>query len=333
VLAYLLAWPSPIDAIELPSRPPPSWSDNDRLSAAVAIASVGEGPEDVAVAEDGAIFTGLFDGRIVRVDGAGVATTCAQTGGRPLGLHFDRDGALWVADAYRGLLRVDAHGEVEVVIDRVDGEPMLFADELDLAGDGSVWLTDASQRFAIDRVVEDALEGRATGRLLRCDPVAGTAEVWADGLHFANGVALAADERSIFVSETFGYRVVRVWIDGPRARERDVVLEDLPGLPDNLARGDDGTLWVAFATRRSGLLDRLGPWPYLREVVARIPGPLRPLPPDHGFVLGFAEDGTIRADLQDPSGRWRGLTSAVPVGSELVLGSLHGTELGRLAIP
>lgn len=46
-------------------------------------------------------------------------------------------------------------------------------------------------------------------RLLRYDPVTKTNTVLMDRLHFANGVALAADESYILVAETFKFRIMR----------------------------------------------------------------------------------------------------------------------------
>lgn len=75
------------------------------------------GPE--AFAEyNGDLYTTLLMGDIVKINGKHV-TPVAKFGkpckglfeerlcGRPLGLHFDRNGALYVADAYYGVFKVD----------------------------------------------------------------------------------------------------------------------------------------------------------------------------------------------------------------------------------
>jgi sugar lactone lactonase YvrE len=65
------------------------------------------GPESVAIDRDGRVYTGLQNGRVVRMlaDGSGVEPF-AQTFGWPLGMKFDAGGNLIVADAFRGLLSV-----------------------------------------------------------------------------------------------------------------------------------------------------------------------------------------------------------------------------------
>ena len=125
---------------------------------------------------------------------SGSARRVADTGGRPLGLELLADGDLLVCDAVRGLLRVDpGSGAVEVLLDRVEGKPMRFCNNAAVAADGTIWFTDSSLHYG-DRAVEGRLRpGHPHGRLVRRDPD-GTVTVVLDGLAFANGVALAADE-------------------------------------------------------------------------------------------------------------------------------------------
>src|SRR5689334_1511769 len=81
----------------------------------IGVPSVGRA--DVLVGPDGEAYTGLEDGRILRITpDADRIDTVADTGGRPLGLEWLGDGTLLVCDARRGLLRVapDA-GAVEVL--------------------------------------------------------------------------------------------------------------------------------------------------------------------------------------------------------------------------
>lgn len=338
VLLYLLAWPVPIDPVAKQVPPTPAlagvYAPNERLRADATILVTPPGPEDVALGPDGWLYTGVADGRILRVHPELTGfENHADTGGRPLGLAFDRDGRLLVADAHRGLLAIDGAHTVTVLADTAGGLPIQMADELAIAPDGVVWLTDASQRWNVEDAQTDALENQATGRLLRHDPRTGGTEVVLDGLHYANGIAFGRDGDAAYVlfSETFAYRVGRYWIDGPRAGAVEIVADDLPGFVDNIALADDGTLWVALVSRRSALLDRTLPLPFVRKLIARIPRALVPVPPPYGFVVGIGLDGGVRHNLQDPSGTVGEITSATPIGDRLVLGSLHAAQL--VAIP
>lgn len=331
VTVWLSCAPTDVDPVEWPSPPPGelvgAWAPNDALAQHVAI-STGTGPEDIAVGPDGRWFTGIADGRILAIAADGTTQMWAQTGGRPLGLAFAKDGSLWVADARAGLLRFDSSGALQTTIDTVDdGTEVALADELAIAQSGVVWFTDASTRWDVDDVTKDALEGRATGRILRHDPIAGTTTVELDGLRFANGIVLVPGEESLLVAETFAYRVTRLWIQGERRGRTEVFVDALPGFVDNLSLDDDGTVWLGFASLRSGLLDGLLPHPWVRRVLSRIPEALIPEPPPYGLVLGLDLDAATRFALHDPNGVVHATTSAVPVGDKLVLGSLHAESI------
>jgi Adipocyte plasma membrane-associated protein-like, N-terminal len=88
----------------------------------------GNGPEDVVVDKAGQLWTGLEDGRIVRIppDG-GEPTVIADTGGQPLGLHIARDGRVLICDSHRGLLALDStSGSLDVLVESVAGRRLKF---------------------------------------------------------------------------------------------------------------------------------------------------------------------------------------------------------------
>src|SRR6266699_3811896 len=106
------------------------------------IAINGTGPEDVVIDADGQVFTGVVDGRILRLAPEGGVTTVADTGGRPLGVELSGDGRLVICDAHRGLLRVDpARGTVETLVDTVDGTRMRLCDNSAVGPDGSIYFS------------------------------------------------------------------------------------------------------------------------------------------------------------------------------------------------
>ena len=78
----------------------------------------GQGRNPSPSVADGRLYTGLQDGRVVRMlaDGSGVETF-VQTGGRPLGMKFDAGGNLIVADAFRGLLSISPERKITVLAD------------------------------------------------------------------------------------------------------------------------------------------------------------------------------------------------------------------------
>jgi sugar lactone lactonase YvrE len=287
------------------------------------------GAEDVVVSAEGIVLTGTEDGAIWAVDPAtGSTRLVADTGGRPLGLEILPDGHLLVCDAERGLLRVDQEsGAVEVLVDLVDGEPMRFCNNAAVAADGTIWFSDSSLHHGVDQWKDDFVQDTATGRLVRRDPD-GTVTVVLDGLRFANGVALAADESFVCVAECRGRTVVRLWLTGPRAGQRDHLVTDLPGYPDNISRGSDGLIWVAVASPVDGLVEWLGHAPMvLRRAITRIPEALQPRPKQTIRVQAYADDGRLVHDLDlAPPGRGPGyhmVTGVREHDGRVWMGSLH----------
>ncbi|WP_205472535.1 SMP-30/gluconolactonase/LRE family protein [Nocardioides sp. SYSU D00038] len=288
-----------------------------------------DGAEDVVVGtsgpDEGAVFTGTADGSIFRVrhDGSHVDRV-AQTQGRPLGIEIDLDGRLLVCDAHQGLLRIDpASGAVERVTDSVDGRRMVFCNNAAIATDGTVWFSDSSTRYSIEDWKADFVQVTRTGRLLRLD-TDGSVDVVLDGLAFANGVALSRGEDFVAVAETAARTVVRHWISGPRAGDRDLLCSDLPGYPDNIARGSDGLIWVTIASPRDPVVERLQAGPlWLRRSVTRIPERLQPAPKRTVRVQAYDDAGVLVHDCDVASDAYHMVTGVREHEGRVWMGSLH----------
>ncbi|MGD9723790.1 MAG: SMP-30/gluconolactonase/LRE family protein [Pirellulales bacterium] len=339
VLAYLFVWPSPIDPVAYEPSPPMALegalAPNDRLATAEWLA-VGQvnGPEDVEPDGQGRLFTGTEDGRVVRIDADGTATTLANTGGRPTGMTFAPDGKLIVADSIKGLLSIDPDGRITTLVDAHGDVPLGFADDVTVAADGTIYFSDASDKFAHDEYLYDMLEARPHGRLLRYDPASGKTTVLLDGLYFANGVALGPDEAFVLVNETYRFRVTRYWLKGDRAGKSDVFLDNLPGYPDNITSNGRGTFWLALFTVRNERAEWLSPRPFFKKLLAKLPGFLWPQPAPYGCVVELDADGKIVDSFQDPSGqKLFAVTSAVERDGHLYLGSLLNDRIGKFKLP
>ncbi len=349
--AYLSLWPVPIEPVAWQAPAAPGYTGihavNRRLAQTRHIDLHGEaGPEHVVFGPDGRLYTGVVSGHILRMQPDGSAQQVfADTGGRPLGLAFGTGGQLLVADAVKGLLSVDGAGKVTVLADAVAGQPIRFADGVVAARSGKVYFTDASMRYGpgqwggtLEAATLDVLEQSATGRVLEYDGASRTVRIVAQGLSFANGIALSGDEQVLYVAETGRYRVWRIAVAAdaldvarPSAQAR-VLLDNLPGYPDNLMRGQDGRIWLGLAGQRNAL-DAMAPWPFLRRLMLRVPRWLWPTPKPYGHVLAFTEDGTVVADLQDPGGQSPLTTGLTETAGRAYIHSVDGKRLGWLARP
>jgi sugar lactone lactonase YvrE len=325
-----------IRAEKAPATTPPGltgpWAPVDtRLDRVERFALPGgAGPEDVVVDADGRLVTGAEDGKIWRWP-AGAAPRqrpelVADTGSRPLGIEIDpRDGSLIVCDANRRVLRVTGDGTVTVLTDRAAGRPIVLCDNAAVARDGTVYVTDSSDRYPLHQWKRDMLEHRPNGRLLAYDPASGRTEVVADRLYFPNGVALTPDESALIFAETATHRLMRMPLGGSPAE-----IIDLPAYPDNLSPVGDGTYWVALPSPRVAALERLLPHPRLRQLVDAAPAWAQPKPQRYGLVALVDGDGAVLRVLHGPAGTYAMITGVRQHGDTLWLGSLTEAAVARV---
>lgn len=353
--AYLLLWPVPVNPVAWNAPKAPGYTGahaaNKRLAGLRSIA-LGEdtGPEHI-VWRDGWLYAAVASGVIVRMrpDGSGKEVV-VRTGGRPLGFDFDAEGAMLIADpmagGHGGLLRATQLGpqaRVELLTDQVDGDPIRYADGVVVAANGKVYFTDASRRFGakawggtFNASVLDIVEHQSTGRVLEYDPATRRTRILLSDLCFPNGIALSADEQHLFVSETGEYRIWKLAVDAQALSAKrpsagaTLLLENLPGYPDNLMRGQHGRIWVGLAKPRGAFIDDNAGRPWMRSLALRLPKPLWPVPPAYGHVFAFDESGRVLLDLQDPSGAYPETTAVTETPDRLYVQSLHARTLGWL---
>ena len=356
LVAYLLAWPVPVKPVAWTVAPTPGYTGahaaNTRL-AGLELLDLGshKGPEHI-VFRNGWLYIAVESGAIARMrpDGSG-REVVIQTGGRPLGFDFDANGAMVIADPmagpHGGLFRATGSGasvKLELLTDSVDNTPIAYADGVVVAKSGKIYFTDASQRFGakawggtFNASVLDIIEHQSTGRLLEYDPATKATRVLLADLCFPNGVALSADEQHLFVAETGEYRVWKVATTATAVSAKaptataSILMQNLPGYPDNLMRGQDGRVWMGLVKPRGAFIDNSAGKPWLRSLSMRLPKALWPVPPAYGHVVAFDESGKVLLDLQDPSGAYPETTAVTEADGRLYIQSLHAKSLGSAA--
>lgn len=316
--------------------------------------------------------------------------------GRPLGFHFDAAGNLLACmSGGSGLVMLEAGAfssdererkKARVVTltaavppspdddDDDDGKrfrpssPILYANDLDVSRrTGVAFFTDsvaiAPVRSGLgfwdtmQAYVLSLAQGEASGRLLSFDPASRETSVVADGFWFANGVALAPCETWAAVVETNSLRVWKVFVEGARKGQKEVLVEGLPGYPDGISRAfsvspnsgssqqqqQDG-FWLALVAPLQPAALHLVPWRLGRLLMAWTPEwarpPLRPwgatarlrLLKKGGEKRGgrgqesAAGEVEVEGWLLDPTGEALSSTSAVTDagGDRLFFGNLAG---------
>jgi gluconolactonase len=217
-------------------------------------------PEAPVLLPDGGFLFVEMDpakGCITRFSKDGKSRSVVAKTGRPNGLAPDRDGYIWVAEtAMRALLKLSLDGKFEVIANSCDGEPFLFLNDLALAPNGDIYLTDSG--IAIDELAPsgvlnpDYRKLRYDGRVFRIDPKTRAVECIDRGMLFTNGIAFGPDG-NLYVAETLSGNIYRHdyrngRVTGKRRLFGNVIERfdpaELKG-PDGMKFGADGNLYVA----------------------------------------------------------------------------------------
>jgi ribose transport system permease protein len=322
------------------------YAMNDRLRD-VEIIGLGEidGPEDVILDADDNLYCSVRQGEIIRFLAPDHVRreVYAHVGGRPLGMAFNRDGGLVVCIAGMGLYRVDKERNVRKMTAETNRSPfsiiddsrMRLADDLDIGPDGKVYFSEATIRYGFEEWVVDALEGRGNGRIIRYDPASGATRTILRNLLFANGICVAHDNKSVLFAETWGCRVSRYWLEGPKAGTTEIVIADLPGYPDNINRGSRGTYWVALAGTRTPSYDLAMTMPaFRRRMARRVAGDEWLFPNVNvGCVVHFDANGRVLESFWDFKGENHpAITSMREHRGYLYLGGVTNNRIGRLKL-
>lgn len=192
-------------------------------------------PEGVAVGADGQVYAGGEAGQIYRIspDGRKVETI-ANTGGSCLGVALDLDENLYFCDCRRrAVLRVSQKGKTEVFTNSAEGRPFIQPNFPVFDAQGNLYFSDSGDWK------------QTNGIIYKASPD-GTTKTFAPGpFHFANGLALDADERYLYVIESNLDRVLRIVIlpDGT-AGAPEMFADGLVSVPDGMAFDQAGNLYV-----------------------------------------------------------------------------------------
>ncbi|KAK9497638.1 hypothetical protein O3M35_004328 [Rhynocoris fuscipes] len=239
-----------------------------------------KGPEDFAVFNN-ELYTSCHGGIIYKVE-TDKLTAVLKTGkhcaglfqehicGRPLGIKFDKLGALYIADAYYGLLKANlSTGEVNTLVSmeqNIEGFPPMIPNSLFIDDDVIYWTDSSTTHHLYDGLY--TVLGNTRGRLLKYILSEKRNEVLMRNLNFPNGIILSKDKSFLIISETSSARLLRYYLRGPKAGTADIFIDNLPGFPDNILPFDDNLIVSLIHPLDSSIIF-LCKHPLLRKFLAR----------------------------------------------------------------
>ncbi|MGP0058583.1 MAG: ABC transporter permease [Beijerinckiaceae bacterium] len=334
----------PLPATAADSGTPFALNDKLRNVSEIGLGRI-EAPEDVILDRYDNLYAGSRQGDIIRFAPPDYEKmeVFAHIGGAPLGMAFDRQDNLYVCVGGMGLYRVTPERRVEKATDETnrtllsvtDDSRLRLADDLDIADDGRIFFSEATVRYEMHEWPVDGLEGRGNGRIICYDPNTDTTHTVLRGLKFPNGICIASDRQSLLFAETWGCTVKRYWFAGPKAGKVELVLDNLPGYPDNINLASDGNYWLAMVGMRCAALDLAWRMPdFRRRMAKRLPVDEWLFPNiNTGCVIKFNEAGEVLESLWDLGGvNHPMITSMREHRGYLYLGGIMNNRIGRYAL-
>jgi len=203
-------------------------------------------PEGVMALDDGSLYSADGRGQIAWIQRDGRTAFFGKLGGVPNGICLDDRGNCIVANIGNGQVQsLHPQGHHEVLLTEVEGMKITTPNFPFVDSKGRLWVSNSTARQKVDEALQ---QPSADGSVILLEK--GKARIVADGICFANGVALDPEERHLYVAETMLRRVLRFKIqtDGSLSH-REIygpkVLAPL-GFPDGIAFDEGGNLWITF---------------------------------------------------------------------------------------
>ena len=213
--------------------------------------------EGVVVDPEGTIFFSMTSvGTISRFDPhRGAAEVWAHVPGAN-GHAIDASGTHIVMSSVGAVVSLDANGRVsKVIATQVDGRWLTYPNDVSLdTHRGGFYLTDSGYKTTPQAIPEDP-----QGRVYRVAAEGRVSQV-ADGLAYANGVALSGDGRLLYVGESSAKRIWTYPVRSDGSLDEPALFADVSSvpmmntMPDGITVGPDSRLYVAHYGAREVLV-------------------------------------------------------------------------------
>jgi gluconolactonase len=186
-------------------------------------------PECLAFDREGFVWAGGEAGQVYRIDPSGKVEQVASLGTFNAGVAWSPGDELFVCNPAKGVVRVRRDGSHELFASHTGGHKIVCANFGLFDPAGNYWVTDCGQWM------------KQSGFLLRFTPD-GRGEVVAGPFGYANGLAITADGRTLFMVES---NTNRIWQFETATAKHDVFAKDVGRMPDGLALDAAGNLYAS----------------------------------------------------------------------------------------
>lgn len=318
------------------------------------------GPESMVWDNAGNLYTSVADGTIRRVDkltgqisvyaysvtnlsaedraNCGTSVLYESVCGRPLGLQFDSQENLWVADAYKGILKISRQdpSNVQVIVDSYNGVNFKMPNSLYLTNDEqTLYFTDTSLVYQRLQFVSIVVANAPDGRLFKLNLSTNALTVEIDDLRFANGIAAGKNEEFLAVNECSARKIRKYFMKGRKAGTNEVMTEDIGGYNDNIKSDGDGNFYVGLFSFTSDELSAILDYPKLQALTLQFVPPLNTLGliESAGLIKKINSRGKVIEVIQSANASvWSRTAEADVHDGYLYLGSVLNNYIAKIKL-
>ncbi|MEO1017490.1 MAG: SMP-30/gluconolactonase/LRE family protein [Pseudomonadota bacterium] len=293
-------------------------------------------PECVITTPANELFVSDFRGGVTLVQPDGNQTLFAHKPGpgefllQTNGFALEPEGSFLIAhleDFRGGVFRLKRDRTVEPFLTEFQDQPLPPTNFVLRDRQGRVWITVSTRVMPRTKT---RTKDHADGFIILVDDKG--PRIVAEGLGFTNECRLDADQRHLYVNETFGRRVTRFTVeDDGSLQDRRIVARFGPGtFPDGIEIDRNGTLWItSIMSNRVILVDPDGHQEIILEDA------------DQDFLMAFEQayqTGALRdaaAPRNVPSRLLRNISSLAfsTDGRSIYLGCLLGDRIAKYDVP
>lgn len=194
------------------------------------------------------VFSDIPHDRILRWDETtGAVGVFRQPASYANGHTVDRQGRLVSCEqGTRRVSRTEPDGSVTVLADSFGGQRLNSPNDVVERADGSIWFTDPSYGIDTDYEGHKAESEIGACHVYRIDPGTGEVRIVADDFARPNGLAFAADERRIYISDSERGHIRHFAVTADSALTGGEVFAACEsGTFDGLRLDDAGRIWAA----------------------------------------------------------------------------------------
>jgi sugar lactone lactonase YvrE len=194
--------------------------------------------------------------------------------------------------------------------------PVAFCNDLAVSADGQrIYFTEpfsyGSPSMGGGGTYREAVSLGQNGLVWRYDFAKDAVFLVAQNFSFPDGILVEGNglepEQSLLVAETIKFQIQRMFLDGVRAGQNELVQQNLPAMPDGLDRDARGNIWIGMIKQRSDTVDWIHRNPWIKPLLLRLPSTMMPvsretsymaLSPDAGTPLFYSvHDGSVLSEI------------------------------------